>query len=434
MDKLEIIGGVSLDGEISISGSKNAALPILAASLLSDCSLILKNVPELADIALMIELLNQHGCLTIWDKQLKQLRLQMRSLESLVAPYEIVRKMRASVLVLGPLLARYHEARVSLPGGCAIGTRPVDIHIKGLERLGAQIHIEEGYIHAKAPGGLKGAEIQLPFPSVGATENILMAATLAQGKTVIKNAAREPEVVDLANCLIAMGAQISGHGQNNIYVEGIEAFREAEHRILPDRIETGTYMMAAGITGGHLFLKNTDINLVSAESIVLEEMGIVLTPRENSIQVKGPKRLKPTNVVTAVFPGYATDLQAQIMALMCVADGISTVKETIFENRLMHVPELCRMGAQIDVLGADATVRGIEKLKAAEVMATDLRASVSLVLAALAAEGKTILNRVYHLDRGYENLEGKLQACGAKIRRIKGGEDGERRVFTEAAG
>ena len=431
MDKIRIRGGVALHGVIPIGGSKNAALPLMAASLLSSEPLVLCNLPHLADITSMANLLNQHGVEMSLAEDQGQiangghcLRLDGGRITSTEAPYDLVRKMRASVLVLGPLLARCGEARVSLPGGCAIGARPVDLHIKGLQQMGAQIEIEQGYINAKAPRRLRGAEIVLPFPSVGATENLLMAASLAEGETVLVNVAREPEIVDLADCLVAMGAEIQGAGTDRITIQGKDRLHGATHRVIADRIETGTYMMAAAITGGDVILTGTTLKLLAAVGQVMNAAGIEVTDVEQGIRVKGSNGsgrpvVDGVDVMTEPFPGFPTDLQAQMMALMSVADGAAMITETIFENRFMHVPELCRMGANINVHGASAMVRGVKRLTGAPVMATDLRASVSLVLAGLAAEGETIVNRVYHLDRGYERLEAKLAACGAEIERIR---------------
>jgi UDP-N-acetylglucosamine 1-carboxyvinyltransferase len=431
MDKILIRGGIALHGIIPIGGSKNAALPLMAASLLSSEPLVLCNLPHLADITSMANLLNQHGV----EMSLAEdggriatgghcLKLDGGRITSTEAPYDLVRKMRASVLVLGPLLARCGEARVSLPGGCAIGARPVDLHIKGLQQMGAEIEIEQGYIHAKAPQRLKGAEVVLPFPSVGATENLLMAASLADGETVLVNVAREPEIVDLADCLIGMGADIEGAGSDRITVRGKDRLHGTTHRVIADRIETGTYMMAAAITGGDVLLTGTTLKLLTAVGQVMNAAGIDVADVEGGIRVKGSNGhgrpyVDGVDVMTEPFPGFPTDLQAQMMALMSVADGAAMITETIFENRFMHVPELCRMGANINVHGASAMVRGVKRLTGAPVMATDLRASVSLVLAGLAAEGETIVNRVYHLDRGYERLEAKLAACGADIERIR---------------
>ena len=430
MDKIRIKGGVALHGVIPIGGSKNAGLPLMAASLLCPEPLVLCNLPHLADITSMANLLGQHGVEMSLAEDQGQiangghcLKLDGGRIVSAEAPYDLVRKMRASVLVLGPLLARCGEARVSLPGGCAIGARPVDLHIKGLQQMGAVIEIEQGYINAKAPGRLKGAEIVLPLPSVGATENLMMAASLADGETVLVNVAREPEIVDLAQCLVAMGADVEGAGTDRITVRGKDRLHGATHRVIADRIETGTYMMAAGITGGDVVLTGTSLKLLTAVGRAMNQAGIEVTDVENGIRVRGRAGGRPVvdgvDVMTEPFPGFPTDLQAQMMALMSVADGASMITETIFENRFMHVPELCRMGANINVHGASAMVRGVKRLTGAPVMATDLRASVSLVLAGLAAEGETIVNRVYHLDRGYERLEAKLAACGAEIERIR---------------
>ena len=431
MDKIRIKGGVALHGVIPIGGSKNAGLPLMAASLLCSEPLILCNLPHLADITSMANLLGQHGVEMSLAEDLGQiangghcLKLDGSRITSTEAPYDLVRKMRASVLVLGPLLARCGEARVSLPGGCAIGARPVDLHIKGLEQMGARIEIEQGYINAKAPRRLHGAEIVLPFPSVGATENLMMAACLAEGETILVNVAREPEIVDLADCLVAMGADVTGAGSDRIVIRGRDRLHGATHRVIADRIETGTYMIAGGITGGDLVLTGTSLKLLAAVGRVMNQAGIEVTDVENGIRVRGAVGngrpvIDGVDVMTEPFPGFPTDLQAQMMALMCVADGAAMITETIFENRFMHVPELCRMGANINVHGASAMVRGVKRLTGAPVMATDLRASVSLVLAGLAAEGETIVNRVYHLDRGYERLEAKLAACGAEIERIR---------------
>jgi UDP-N-acetylglucosamine 1-carboxyvinyltransferase len=419
MDRIRIRGGKRLSGTIPIGGAKNAALKVMAASLLTEGTLVLDNVPHLADIATMRTLLGQLGVESVIQK--RTMTLSAKDITSTTAPYDIVRKMRASILALGPLVARFGEARVSLPGGCAIGTRPVDLHIKGLERLGAEIALDAGYIDAKAPRGLVGAEIVFPIVSVGATENLLMAATLAKGETVLVNAAREPEIADLAKCLIAMGARIEGAGTDKIRIEGVPALSGARHAILPDRIETGTYAMAAAMTDGDVELVNTSYDLVAAMARTLEQAGVEVTPTAKGLRVRRRDgRLEGVDVMTEPFPGFPTDLQAQIMSLMTVADGAAMITETIFENRFMHVPELMRMGANINVHGASAMVRGVKRLIGAEVMATDLRASVSLVLAGLAAEGETVVNRVYHLDRGYERVEDKLAGCGAEIERLKG--------------
>jgi UDP-N-acetylglucosamine 1-carboxyvinyltransferase len=420
MDRLLINGGVRLQGRIEISGAKNAALPLMAACLLTDQPLELENVPDLADVASMWRLLQVLG---VESRHIAgapgRMALHCPQVMSTTAPYDLVRKMRASVLVLGPLLARAGEARVSLPGGCAIGTRPIDLHLEGLERMGATIELVDGYAHARAPQGLKGAQIRFPQPSVGATENLMMAASLAKGETVISDAAREPEIVDLARCLNAMGARIEGAGTAQIRIHGVPSLHRAVHRILPDRIETGTYAMAAAITGGRVELKHARLELLGSARDKLQEAGIELEEcADGFIAGCASGELRGVDVMTRPFPGFATDLQAQFMTLMCLARGAAMVTETIFENRFMHVPELMRMGAQITVHGGSALVRGVSELKAAPVMATDLRASVSLVMAALAANGRTELNRIYHLDRGYERLEQKLIAVGAEIERV----------------
>ena len=415
MDSIRITGGVPLRGTIPISGAKNAALPLMTCGLLTDDRLILSNVAKLADLATMAELLAQHGIAV--EPSGRTLSLGGRITNTL-APYDIVRKMRASILVLGPLLARAGEARVSLPGGCAIGTRPVALHLKGLEAMGAVIKLDAGYIEATAPTGLHGAQIVFPFVSVGATENLLMAASLADGTTTLKNAAREPEIIDLCTCLIAMGAQIQGVGTDPLTIHGVKSLHGASHEILPDRIETGTYACAAAITGGKIFLENARAADLGAVLSALREAGVVITEEKNGFWVERANGLHGVDVVTEPFPGFPTDMQAQFMALMAVADGASMITETIFENRFMHVPELNRMGARINAHGSSAIIRGVKKLTGAPVMATDLRASFSLVLAALAAEGETTISRVYHLDRGYEAVEQKLAACGARIERL----------------
>ena len=412
MDRIVLRGGRPLHGTIRIGGAKNAALPLMVCGLLTDERLTLQNVPRLADIATMAELLAQHGIEVAPDGRALRLGGVIASTE---APYEIVRKMRASVLVLGPLLARCGEARVSLPGGCAIGTRPVDVHLKGLERMGATIVLEGGYIVASAAGRLRGADILLPMPSVGATENLLMAASLADGPTVIANAAREPEIGDLARCLNAMGADITGIGSDRLRIEGVERLHAATHSILPDRIETGTYACAAAITGGEVVLEGASLADLGVVAEVLGRCGVEVGEAPGGVAVRRLNGLHGADVMTEPYPGFPTDMQAQFMALMSVAEGAAMVTETIFENRFMHVPELNRMGARINVHGASAIVRGVAALSGAPVMATDLRASVSLVLAGLAATGDTIVNRVYHLDRGYEAVEQKLAACGADI-------------------
>ncbi len=418
MDKLAIIGGRPLFGEIAISGAKNSALKVMAASLLSDEALTLHNVPRLADVDMLLRLLAQHGVDASFEGS--TLRLNAKTITSTLAPYDLVRKMRASFNVLGPLLAREGAAKVSLPGGCAIGARPVDLHLKALEAMGASVALDEGYVIAEAPSGLHGAEIAFPFVSVGATEHTMLAAVLARGETVIENAAREPEIADLADCLNAMGADISGAGGTTIRVTGVDRLHTAEHRVLPDRIETGAYMMAVGVAGGELTLTETRGELLGAALPALEETGLHIEETETGLRIrKTTDRLHAMDIVTEPFPGFPTDLQAQFMAMMATAEGVSTIKETIFENRFMHAPELSRMGAQISVDGETATVRGVERLKGAPVMATDLRASMSLVIAALGAEGQTMVNRVYHLDRGFERLEEKLAQCGALIERVK---------------
>jgi UDP-N-acetylglucosamine 1-carboxyvinyltransferase len=423
MDRIRIRGGVPLAGVIPIGGAKNAALPLMAASLLTSETLTLQNLPDLADIATMANLLVQHGVAiapAAADGAGRTLELRAEHITSTTAPYDLVRKMRASILVLGPLLARCGRARVSLPGGCAIGPRPVDLHIKGLQQLGAAIELREGYIDARAPKGLKGAEIVFPTVSVGATENLLMAAVLAEGETVLVNAAREPEIGDLAACLSAMGARIRGVGTGRLEITGVRRLRGATHTIIPDRIETGTYMMAAAATGGEVRLSGTSLDLVATVARVLEEAGVEITPTPDGLSLRRRNsRIEGVDIMTEPYPGFPTDLQAQAMALMATARGAAMITETIFENRFMHVPELVRMGANISVHRASALVRGVPRLLGAPVMATDLRASVSLVVAGLVAEGETVIHRVYHLDRGYERLEDKLAACGARIERVR---------------
>jgi UDP-N-acetylglucosamine 1-carboxyvinyltransferase len=427
MDKIRIRGGNSLHGTIAVSGAKNAALPLMAACLLTDEPLQLSNLPHLADITTLANLLAQLGVSIGMDGHApngghagRVVSLRAEKITSTTASYDLVRKMRASILVLGPLLAREGQARVSLPGGCAIGTRPVDLHLKALQQLGATIELREGYIEAEAKQGLVGGEVVFPFVSVGATENLLMAATLAKGETVLTNAAREPEVTDLAHCLQAMGAQIDGVGTDTLRITGVDRLHGAKHEIIPDRIETGTYAMAAAITGGDIVLKGARPDTLNAALDTLRSAGVSVTPTEDGIRVQRTNApLTGVDVMTEPYPGFPTDLQAQMMVLMATAQGASMITETIFENRFMHVPELRRMGANINLHGGSAMVRGVSKLTGAPVMATDLRASVSLVLAGLAAEGETVINRVYHLDRGYERLEEKLAACGAKVERIK---------------
>ncbi len=421
LDKIKIRGGKALNGTIPISGAKNCALKLMCAALLSDESLYFENSPNtLRDMNSQVELLEYLGCAIKRDGDL--MAINAGAIETFTAPYDIVRKMRGSILVLGPLLARFGQAKVSLPGGCAIGTRPVDLHIRGLEMLGAEITLKDGYIHAKAPqGGLQAANIMFPKVSVGATENLLMAATLANGVTVLSNAAREPEITDLGECLIKMGAKISGLGTDTIRIEGVKHFHTARHSIIPDRIETGTYIIAAGMTGGIVKLQNARIGDLSAVLGHLGQTGIeVEQSGEDIIVHREIERLHGVDIMTEPYPGFPTDLQAQFMAMLTTASGAGMVTETIFENRFMHVPELNRMGADISVQGNSAIVRGVSALKGAEVMATDLRASVALVLAGLIAEGETTVNRIYHLERGYEDIVGKLSAIGADIERING--------------
>ncbi|MDG2243623.1 MAG: UDP-N-acetylglucosamine 1-carboxyvinyltransferase [Rhodospirillaceae bacterium] len=423
MDAIRIHGGVPLNGEIEISGAKNAALPLMAACLLSEEPLVLSNVPALADIKTMGRLLEQHGASIETTEDGHTVTLYARKISSTEAPYDLVRKMRASVLVLGPLVAREGRARVSLPGGCAIGTRPVDLHLKALESLGAEIELTGGYVEARLPSGQKrlmGSHFTFPMVTVGGTENLLMAACLADGETVIENAAREPEITDLATCLIAMGAKISGLGSGTLTVQGVDRLHAASHSVVPDRIETGTYALAAAITRGTLKLTNTRADILDSVLDAMRQTGADVMIEDDSITVSAASGLKGVDVMTEPYPGFPTDMQAQWMALMTTADGAAMVTETIFENRFMHVPELGRFGADVNVHGASAIVRGKANLSGAPVMATDLRASVSLVLTGLASKGKTIVNRVYHLDRGYERLEEKLAACGARIERIQG--------------
>ena len=421
MDSILVTGGGALHGEIPIAGAKNACLTLMPATLLSEEPITLTNAPRLSDIKTMGLLLESLGTEVTSMQDGKVLTMSSHNLDNLTADYDIVRKMRASILVLGPMLARAGQAVVSLPGGCAIGARPVDLHLKAMEALGAQIELRDGYVHAKAPQGLKGATIEFPFVSVGATENALLAATLAQGTTILKQAAREPEIVDLAECLIAMGAQIDGHGTSTITIQGVDRLHGATHPVVTDRIELGTYMLAPAITGGEVECLGGKIERLTAFCEKLDEAGLSVEQTQRGLKVKRTNAdIKAINVTTEPFPGFPTDLQAQMMALLCTARGTSVLEEKIFENRFMHAPELSRMGAQIEVNGGMATVTGVERLKGAPVMATDLRASVSLILAGLAAEGETLVNRVYHLDRGYERVEEKLGNCGAKIERITG--------------
>ena len=429
MDRIHITGGVPLNGIIPISGAKNAALPLMIASLLTGETLELINVPRLADIAALTRILGNHGVdHMVVGKRPGQttetgqtIRLTASNVIDTTAPYELVSTMRASFWVIAPLLARFGEAKVSLPGGCAIGTRPVDLLIMALERLGAEIEIDAGYVVARTKNGLRGAGIDFPKVTVGGTHVALMAASLAYGTTVIENAAREPEVVDLAECLNKMGARVSGAGTPTITITGVSKLRGATHSVIPDRIETGAYAMAAAMSGGEVRLTNTRADILGGLVEKLNEAGAEVRPTNDGLEIKrNGARLRAVDLTTEVYPGFATDMQAPFMALMTTAEGESVVRETIFENRFMHAPELMRLGADIVVHGGEARVRGVDVLHGAQVMATDLRASVSLVIAGLAAEGETVVNRVYHLDRGFERLEEKLGACGAKVRRIKG--------------
>ncbi|MDI7774980.1 UDP-N-acetylglucosamine 1-carboxyvinyltransferase [Asticcacaulis sp. EMRT-3] len=423
MDRIAIEGGSPLFGDIPISGAKNSAIKLMAASLLTSEPVRLTNMPRLADTRLLGRLLQRFGCgISETDgPDGPETRLHTPEITSAFAPYELVRQMRASFNVLGPLLARTGHAKVSLPGGCTIGARPVDLHLKALEALGAHIDMHEGYVFAQAPRGLQGAEIEFPFISVGATEHALMAAVLAHGTTQMKNCACEPEIVDLAECLNAMGARISGAGTTTMVIEGVTSLHGTDWAVICDRIEAGTYAVAGAMAGGEVRLTRVRPELIAVLLDKLEEAGCEVHRGFDTVTVtRKDGRLRPVNLTTDVYPGFATDLQAQFMALMTLADGESTIRETIFENRFMHVPELGRLGADISVSGGEAVVRGVAELRGAQVMATDLRASASLVIAGLAARGETMVNRVYHLDRGFENLEGKLSACGANIRRIKG--------------
>jgi len=430
MDRISIAGGRKLNGVIQISGAKNAALPLMIASLLTPDRLTLKNVPNLADVNLLARILRNHGLdFTIDGKRAdpsphmgETFHLTARDIVDTTAPYELVSRMRASFWVLGPLLARCGEARVSLPGGCAIGTRPVDLHLMALKDMGAEIDIDGGYVIAKAPSGLKGARIVFPKVSVGATHTALMAASLAKGETVIENAAREPEIGDVAECLVKMGARIEGIGTGMLRVDGVSRLEGTVHTVLPDRIETGTYAFAAAAAGGSVELQGARRSLLEAAFSALEQSGVDITETDNGIRIKRDgAALEPIRIETQPFPGFPTDLQAQLMALMTKAQGTSVIRETIFENRFMHVQELARLGADIQLQGDTATIKGVKSLRGAQVMATDLRASVSLVIAGLMAEGQTTINRVYHLDRGFERLEQKLSGCGAQIERIVSG-------------
>jgi UDP-N-acetylglucosamine 1-carboxyvinyltransferase len=416
MEKMIIEGGYRLVGEIPVSGAKNAALPLFAASLLTEGWITLHNVPALADIRTISRLLRQMGVRI--EGNSGTVRLNASGVHSCEAPYNLVKTMRASVLVLGPLVAKWKRARVSLPGGCAIGARPINLHLKGLETLGAKVELTHGYVEATAER-LEGGEIYFDISTVTGTENIMMAATLAQGRTVLKNAAREPEVVELAHALTRMGAKIQGAGDDVIVIDGVEELRSIEYTIMPDRIEAGTFMVASGITQGNVKLLNCNLSHMEAVAAKLKEAGLEIFSEGEGLQVIGPVDLKPVDVKTLPYPGFPTDMQAQVMALMCLANGLSVITETVFENRFMHVSELKRMGADIRVEGSNAIVRGLANLTGAQVMATDLRASASLVLAGLAAEGTTEVSRIYHLDRGYEKLDEKLNRLGAKIRRTQ---------------
>lgn len=430
MDRIRLVGGNQLNGEIHISGAKNAALPLMIASLLTDETLELVNVPRLADVKQLERILENHGTdIAVHGRRRgdekmggQRIAFTARDIVDTTAPYELVSTMRASFWVIGPLLAREGQAKVSLPGGCAIGTRPVDFYLDGLRQLGAEIDIDGGYVLATAPGGrLKGAHVHFPKVSVGATHVVLMAATLAEGTTIISNAAREPEVTNLVECLIAMGAKITGTGTDRLVIEGVDRLHGATHEVVPDRIEAGTYAMAVAMTGGNVLLSGARIDLMQSAMDVLAQTGTIITPEENGIRViRNGGDILPVNIETDPFPGFPTDLQAQFMALMTRSNGISSIKETIFENRFMHVAELARFGANIHVDGQVAHVTGVNVLKGAQVMATDLRASVSLIIAGLVAEGETSVSRIYHLDRGFERLEEKLSRCGAEIERIIG--------------
>ncbi|MFH1703175.1 MAG: UDP-N-acetylglucosamine 1-carboxyvinyltransferase [Nitrospirota bacterium] len=416
MNKLVIRGGKRLKGEVEISGAKNAALPIVAASLLSSGTSMVSRVPNLKDVLTIGQLIRHLGA--EFSHEDNKTVINTERIRIFEAPYELVRTMRASVLVLGPLVAKFGKAKVSLPGGCAIGARPINLHLMGFEKMGAKIELESGYVMAKAKR-LKGASVYFDIPTVTGTENLMMAATLAKGMTLLENAAREPEVVDLANALISMGAKIKGAGESVIEIEGVDELRPLNYSVIPDRIETGTFMTFAGITGGDIIIKGCKLEHLDAPIIKLKEAGLVFEHRTEGIRVIGPSRPKATDIKTMPYPGFPTDMQAQFMALMSMAEGTSMIKETIFENRFMHVAELKRMGADIAVEGSTATVKGISRLKGAPLMATDLRASASLIVAALAAEGETVIHRIYHLERGYEKMEEKLLRLGAYVRKVK---------------
>ena len=419
MQKLEIKGGRKISGTIIVSGSKNATLPILAATILTSKKVIIKNIPIVKDVETMAELLSAIGSAVKFDIRKKKIEIFNKKPLKTFAPYRLLRTMRAGVLVLGPLLAKYRIAKVSLPGGCAIGSRPIDIHLDALKKMGAKIKIKDGYILASAKKGLKGCTIKFPKISVGATENILIAACFAKGKTKLRNCALEPEIIDLINFLKKLGCNISQIGKRSINVVGIERLKSIAHKVIFDRIEAGTYIIAAALTKGFLKIKNIDPKIMSTEINLLQKMGVDIIKKKNYLIATRSKKLKSVNIITEPYPGFPTDLQAQIMVLMTRAEGVSTIKENIFENRFMHVSELRRMGAKIETKGNRAKIFGKSKLNGAELMATDLRASVCLVLAGLVAKGKTILNRIYHLDRGYEEIENKLSNCGAKIKRLK---------------
>ncbi len=429
MDVIKVVGGKTLKGKIRICGAKNAALPIMAATLLTDDTMVLANIPNLADIVTMSQLLMNHGTEFSIDgssisenKAGRTILLNSSGVKNYTAPYEIVKKMRASFLTLGPLLAKYGEAKVSLPGGCAIGVRPVNLHLFAMEQLGAKIVLEDGYVCATVPNGLKGGHIHFDIVSVGATENALMAATLAHGESIISNAACEPEITDLANCLVSMGAKIEGIGSSTLKVKGVDKLHGAHHRIIADRIEAGTYAVASAITDGELELIDADMNALANVIEKFEQAGVAIEPTSNGVKVyrKGTDIIS-VDMSTSSYPGFPTDMQAQFMMMMSVANGVSVITENVWENRFMHVPELLRMGANISIHGNSATIKGVKALKGASVMASDLRASVSLILAGLAAEGETYLHRVYHLDRGYEAVEQRLFACGAEIQRLNNG-------------
>lgn len=420
MDKFLITGGNRLSGEISVSGAKNSTLPIIAATLLASTPMHISNVPRLQDVLTLIKLIERMGVTCQVDEHMN-LHVDAATIQAFEAPYELVRTMRASILVLGPLVARYGEAVVSLPGGCAIGSRPVDLHLQGLKAMGADIEVLNGYVHAKVDGRLQGARIVFDTVTVTGTENLLMAATLAEGTTVLENAAREPEIEDLANCLIGMGAKIQGAGTDTITIEGVESLQGCQHRVISDRIETGTYLIAAAITGGSITVRDTDPSLLDATLQKLREAGAHIEVGDDWIHLDMQgHRPKAVSLKTAPYPGMPTDMQAQFSAMNTLAEGTGTIVETIFENRFMHMQELMRMGADIQIEGNTAIIRGVEALEGAPVMATDLRASASLVIAALAAKGETLVDRIYHIDRGYEDIEAKLSALGANIQRVKG--------------